>query len=242
MGAQSAPGFTALVNEYYGCDPAVASAGAEGCPARTTNTSYVDPLIGTAKTTATTTSTLTTIMKTDGTQVQIFPELKAYFGLKLNVNPAMAAQSSANCTQPGATLLGTEKILGVETYKYRRGTVEPGKAESDGNDGTVTWLAPSLNCFTLRGEFHFQQSPTTFQIASNVALGKPPASAFAPPEGYVEMSPMEIQHKIFVINMQRANSTTSADQAEAAWTKSWSSNIGAQRMDAMWHKQHDAAQ
>ena len=185
--------------------------------------------------------TITLITRTDSTQVQALHEIKAYFSMKVNMAPP--AQRDADCAAPGATLLGTESILGIKTYKYRRGgEVEPGTPESTGVDGTVSWLAPSLNCFALRSEAHFKGSPTTFQVTSNVTLGTPPASAFEPPAGFVELSPMEAQHKITILMMQRSNPAMTAEEAEAAWVKSSGANPGMQRQEAAWRKQHGLTQ
>ncbi len=183
--------------------------------------------------------TNTLITKTDGTQVQALHEINAYFKTRVNPSPP---QSAANCARVRTTLLGTETILGIETYKYQQGEVEQGNPASNGTDGSIFWVAPSLNCFSLRGEFHFKGSPTTFQLTGNVTLGTPPASAFDPPSGFVEMSPMEAQHKIAVLMMQRSNPAMGPAEAEAAWLKTSTANAGLQRQEAEWRKQHDAAQ
>ena len=142
----------------------------------------------------------------------------------------------------GTTLLGKETILGIETYKYQSGNVEPGNPRSTGVDGTIVWLAPSLNCFSLRGEFHFKGSPTTFQLTSSVLLGTPPAAAFEPPSGFVETSPLEAQHKITILMMQRGNPGMTPDEAEAAWLKTLATNPLMQRQEDVWRKQHSVTQ
>ena len=242
--AQTSPGFTAVLYDYFGCDPAVTTTAPAPCPPKGMQTKYVDPNIGTSMvmSTQTPTPTNTLVTKNDGTRVQAFHEINVYYSVKLNINPAASGQSGVNCMPAGTTLLGTETILGIETYKYQQGEVQPGNAASTGSDGTISWLAPGLNCFSLRTEFHFKGSPTTFQLASNVTLGTPPASAFDPPPGFVELSPMDATHKLTVLVMRRLNPAMTTDEAEAAWSKTSASNIGLQRMDAMWRKQHGITQ
>jgi hypothetical protein len=241
--AQTSPAFTAVSADYFGCDPAVKSTPSDpaSCLPKTMYTKYVDPNIGTAMVTSThpPAPTNTLINKTDGIQVQALHEISAYYSMKINANPNPTL-SAANCMRTGATLLGKETILGIETYKYQNGNVEPGNPGSTGVDGFIAWLAPSLNCFSLRSEFHFKASPTTFQLTSNVTLGTPPASAFEPPPGFVETSPLEAQHKITILMMQRGNPGMTRDEAEAAWVKTSATNVGVQRQEAVWRKQHGA--
>ena len=241
--AQTSPAFTAVSADYFGCDPAVKSTTPDSasCLPKANYTKSVDPSIGTAMVTTNPSQTITLITKTDHTQVQALHEIKAYFSMKVNMAPP--PQRDADCMAPGATLLGTESILGIKTYKYRRGgEVEQGNPQSTGVDGTVSWLAPSLDCFSLRNEFHFKGSPTTFQVTSNVTLGTPPASAFEPPVGFVELSPMEANHKISVVMMRRNNPAMTADEAEAAWVRTSATNVGLQRQEAAWQKAHGVTQ
>jgi len=241
--AQTSPAFTAVSADYFGCDPTVRSTASDSasCLPKTMYTKYVDPNIGTSMVTSQNppTPTNTLITKTDGTQVQALHDISAYYVLKLKVNPN-PPQSDINCVRAGTTLLGKEAILGIETYKYQQGEVEQGSAVSNGVDGSIVWLAPSLNCFSLRGEFHFKGSPTTFQLTSNVTLGTPPASVFDPPSGFVEMSPMEANHRISVLKMRSFNPAMTPEEAEAAWLKTSATNVGLQRTEAVWQKQHEA--
>jgi hypothetical protein len=241
--AQTSPAFTAVSADYFGCDPAVKSKTSDSasCLPIWNYTRSVDPTIGTAMVTATPSQTITVIIKTDNTRVQVLHEIKAYISMKVNMAPPR--QWDANCTTPEATLLGTEVILGIETYKYKRGgEVEPGHAASTGVDGTVSWLAPSLDCFALRLETHLKEGPTRFQVTSNVTLGTPPASAFKPPAGFVELSPMEAQHKLTIQMMQRSDPAMTAKEAEAAWVKTSATNVDMQRQEAEWRKQHGLPQ
>jgi hypothetical protein len=247
VSAQVSQGFTAVVNSYFGCDPTTAAT--NPCSQKFIYVHYFDPNIGTSMISGNITDTSqppiftsTLINKTDGTRLQVSSDINAYYSIKLRKNPA-PAQSSNNCIQEGSTLLGTETILGIETYRYQRGDVEPGNAASNGNDGTVYWLAPSLNCFPLRAEHHVDSSQTTFQLASEVILGTPPAWVFAPPAGAVEMSPLDLQHKLFIVGMQRAYPGTTLDDAESAWSKNESAtDTTLELMDAMWRKQKGITQ
>ncbi len=220
--AQTSPAFTAVYADYWGCDPAVQATPA--CQPKANYTKYVDPNIGTAMVSRTANQTITLITKRDGTQIQALHEIKAYFSVK--VNPGPPAESSAKCAVPDGTLIGAESLLGIETFKYSRGPA-----------AMVSWLAPSLDCFPLRSEFHFSPS-TTFQVASNVTLGTPPASVFAPPAGFVELSPMEAQHQITTLMLRRANLAMTAGEAEKAWAKSAETNVGMQRQESIWRRQH----
>ena len=105
----------------------------------------------------------------------------------------------------------------------------------------LSWLAPSLNCFPLRSEFHFSSSPT-FQVAGNITLGIPAASVFEPPAGFVEVSPMEAQHRITTLMLRRANPAMTAAEAEKAWAKTAETNVGLQRQEVAWRKQHGLPQ
>ncbi len=244
--AQTSSGFTAVSADYFGCDPAAkfTTTDAASCLPKATYTKYVDPNIGTATVTSTLTppgTDNTLINKTDGTRVQALHQIDAYYSMKMNVNPN-PPQSAANCMTTGTTFLGKETILSIETYKYLSGNAEPGNPVSTGADGFISWLAPSLNCFSLRGEAHFKGSPTTFQLTSSVTLGTPPASAFEPPAGFVETSPLEAQHKITILMMQRGNPGMTPDEAEAAWLKTSATNSGIQLQEAAWRKQHGVAQ
>lgn len=242
MRAQTSPAFTAVSADYFGCDPAVKSGTSQpaSCLPRTTYTDYVDPNIGTARVTSThpPTPTFTVITKTDGTRVQVFHQINAYYSMKMNVNP----NRGANCALTGTTLLGVESLLGIDTYKYQQGDVVPGMRASNGVGGFINWLAPSLNCFILRSEAHFDRSPTTFQVTSNITLGTPPASAFDPQPGFVELSPMEAEHKVTILNMQTSNPAMTADEAEAAWVRTSATNVSMQRQEAAWRKQHGITQ
>ena len=220
--AQTSPAFTAVYADYWGCDPAVQATPA--CQPKANYTKYVDPNIGTAMVSRTANQTITLITKRNGTQIQALHEIKAYF--TVNVKPAPPAESSAKCAVPDGALLGAESLLGIETFKYSRGSA-----------GMLSWLAPSLNCFPLRSEFHFSPSPT-FQVASNVTLGTPPASVFEPPAGFAEVSPMEAQHMITTLMMRRANPAMTAEEAEKAWARTAETNVGLQRQEATWRKQH----
>ena len=240
--AKRSSAFTAVFADYFGCDPSVKSttSNSASCLPKANYTRSVDRSIGTAMVNTNPSQTITLINKNDGTHVQAQHEIKAYYTMKLNMAPP--TQRDANCATPGTTLLGQESILGIETYKYRRGEVEPGNAASTGVDGSISWLAPSPNCFALRTEAHYKGSPTTFQVTSNVTPGTPPASAFEPPAGFVELSQMEVQHKSSVLMMQRFNPAMTAEEAETAWVNTSATNIGMQRQEAVWRKQHDLTQ
>ncbi len=137
--AQTTPAFTAVSADYYGCDPSMQPRASDApCPPRTTYTKYVDPNIGTSMVTSQhpPAPTNTLITKTDGTQIQAMHEINAYFIIKTRANPN-PPQSAANCARVRTTLLGTETILGIETYKYQQGEVEQGNPASNGVDSNT---------------------------------------------------------------------------------------------------------
>jgi hypothetical protein len=53
---------------------------------------------------------------------------------------------------------------------------------------------------------------------------------------------MEVQHKITILMMQRSNPAMTAEEAEAAWVKTSATNVGMQRQEAAWRKQHGLSQ
>src|ERR1035441_3471277 len=57
--AQTSPGFTAVLYDYLGCDPAATTTAPAPCPRMGVSTKYVDPNIGTSTVMSTQTPTPT---------------------------------------------------------------------------------------------------------------------------------------------------------------------------------------
>jgi len=198
--ARTSPAFSITAYEYLGCDPAV-SRDPGACAFVSTTRTYVDPGVGIAQEKSA--SQLNMITKFDGTFVQVFPALKGYSRANRSVNLTPTRRGSTDCGLAGGALIGKATILGIETFEYRQGAATPGQ-EFGEDDGTVSWRAPSLGCFPLRTEYHFRHHETDFEVASSVMPGRPPASVFEPPAGYVEMSQADAQEKLLWRNRNGA--------------------------------------
>lgn len=203
-------GYTAILNDYWNCDPAASAACASGVEYRVTvlpsgESSTLATVLGSGPNSGAPAKQLMILRR--GAVTNYFPEVNRYYQWPSGaVSPP--AQASSDC-RPSASAVrsGEASILGYRALKY----VSP----SSGMD-TVNYYLPAVGCLPARQEFTFRNGAVTqrtIKIASFIASGPVSAAAIELPQGAIEDSPLNVHHALFLAR----NNSLGPQSAEQRW-------------------------
>jgi hypothetical protein len=233
-------GFSVVLDYYNGCDPVAADEGSGSCKPVSNFTYYFEPGVGTASITKElrpkNQSSSTVIQRADGTSIRYFSEVDGYYSLKMPGSAGgRGAAGNSGCTSGNGVLLVRGRFMGLEVLRFQFAD-RPGEER-------IEWLAPALNCFVLRSEWHVQGGHTVYQVASSVSEGRQPSAVFSPPAGMPEISPLELHHKLFIARYMATRylatrRNADPDAAEREWLSRGAKEPNLVRMESTWRKQH----
>ena len=116
--------------------------------------------------------------------VVIHQDLHAVTTYYLSADRPIPASDDCTRRSPFWTKAGEETILGYRTIRFVN--------ESEGGITSEHFVAPALNCSSLRDTVAFPNGARITQVES-VILGEPDAGLFQIPEDYREMSPGAVE-------------------------------------------------
>ncbi|HEY3742858.1 MAG TPA: hypothetical protein VGL53_23590 [Bryobacteraceae bacterium] len=222
---------------YQDCDPVAQ----QGCLPGGKELDYLESTGERITTTQVGANLNQTVIKGRGVFINYFADVNRHYTLQgpkwiaAGMQAVDRPKPEAGCTVSNATFGGDDHVQGYGVVKY---------TSQDPHGVSTVWLAPELNCLLLRQQEDWMENGQPsghhfYKLAQSIQIGKRPDSDFAAPGTSTEVSPLEVQHQLFIWRSKRADPSLQLDAIESNWklkepqsAKNWAIPIAA------WSRQH----